>query len=158
MLFTHSAGRLQNYPWRIVWPPCSQRSPERCPITMASLSYEDSRGRNWRLVPAFWILGCLLINLDGFQQCERPTLVRFLPLESEPWPNCHFSTQFSTKTVALSNLLRVSQAHSQSPVSLMTGSSVMKTKRDKYFPLFWLHTGGKSCFFFFVFFWILTCK
>lgn len=38
MVFTHPAGRLQNYPRWIMRPSCSCRSPDRYPPLMASLS------------------------------------------------------------------------------------------------------------------------
>lgn len=72
-------------------------------------------GGSWRPESALCILRCLLINLDSFQQSERPTLVHLSPHESESWPNCHFSTQFCAETVTLSKLGHVSLARCQTP-------------------------------------------
>lgn len=112
MLFTNSAGRLQKF--------CLINHAVRLlPAIPRQISTHDGipvrRGgkRSWLPNSAFCNLRCLLINLDSFQRRERPALVHLSPCESESecWPNCHFSAQFSVKTVTHFTLIHVSSAH-----------------------------------------------
>lgn len=112
MLFTNSAGRLQKF-------SLMNHAVRLLPAIPRQISTHDGipvrRGgkRSWLPNSAFCNLRCLLINLDSFQRRERPALVHLSPCESESecWPNCHFSAQFSVKTVTQFNLIHVSSAH-----------------------------------------------